>query len=147
MSSLNIYSYDGPFFAIAPPHWKIVKRGPDRTYEHAPNASTEASANVHRMGCSIAPAGVRHLSISTEIVHQQGFVEQVSPEFLHIRSDFIIPIKPSFPEILQTDLGTNYKCWRETSAVKCSRYSTENWTLLQRVLIFMLVMNLFCVQL
>ena len=29
MSSLNIYSYDGPFFAIAPPpHWKIVKRGP-----------------------------------------------------------------------------------------------------------------------
>ena len=29
MSSLNIFSYDGPFFEIAPPpHWKIVKRGP-----------------------------------------------------------------------------------------------------------------------
>ena len=34
------------------------------TYEHAPNASLDASANVHRMGCSIALAGVRQLSNS-----------------------------------------------------------------------------------
>ena len=36
-----------------------------RTYEHAPNASVDASGNVHRMGCSIALPGVRHLSNSS----------------------------------------------------------------------------------
>ena len=33
-----------------------------RMYEQAPKASTEASENVHKTGCSIAFSGVRHLS-------------------------------------------------------------------------------------